>query len=1147
MQITEDSGGGWANPCLIFHGMLPPNRTGTGQVVTVLLALLWLSPIVVGSNNAAAKPDYPCPMQCQCDPALLKATCSGAGLSAVPSNLPSGLQHLDLSNNSILNVELFLTHLLTLNVSYNLVSQWQFVHNIAAPRLISLDLRHNQLETLPEQALSHFPQLQKLHAQHNSLNIISLSALNEIKELWYADFSSNDIKDLDVSEKMNLSHVQTLNLSHNMLTDLTEQQWLSLLDVELLNLSFNRLTDIPSASSHNNMTVAQHHLHNNVTLSSASSQVNGASSLYMNETYSLLYSIDENTDSKNKNIQTLDLSHNNLQTVHNLGFQHLHRLTELRLDANNLTVLLPTWFEDLYKLEKLNLNANPITFIPQRAFVYCSEMLYLTISHMPNMMHFHFDAFVGLNNLQYLVVSNNKLLKYLHASTLTPLHSLRAFDMRDDAIETVFPDLLANVSTLETVYMEGNPLQCGCDSKWIHEWITLFNNTMPKFHAPENIKCASPSQVENLAISNLKGFNFSCRPGRVVNYTDFNDAMFKVGSPAVLDCVPAGDPKPRVTWITPNGHMVLHHPAFVNWLRPGPHHHTFHANHPWHEGDEHNHHVPRSERIYVLNNGSLYVDYMLRNDAGAYTCKVKNPYGNETIIIHARLDYSMFSFNVKISVAVGYACALVFFFIAVLTAVLRYIAYFCSAEQRQKRKSIREILASLDQYRHDKIDRLSQLKSEKIDRLSQYKTEKFDKLSAYKTEKFDKLSAFKSTKFDQLAQYKMAKVDQLRSVKNLSFSSLVHYIKGMREYYIGQMVRIKENCALQAERLRENYNMKSCAFKDYRSHKIDALRENYAIQVMKIKEYGSTQMTKLREQYRSQQNHVLKLIELMDIGNCMHIVEAECMRTESMLFDPDELNFDFDTHPVHVPYFDDDDNESVYETAGSNVDVNVPAKTKKKSREQVENQQNELEELSVRGLRQKKSAHTEPKQHRHRKQKRCRHKRPTNLPSFDDQDEDETKMTKKKRRKLKEKRPTFQLYDGDTTAPDTPPELRSPSAVIATVHTAEPLAHSSEYDTASAHLNSREVTPDTAAVNPLNAQVAGRADVGQNVVIDFAGPRNPPLEEDDLTPVHLPSTWLSTPSTPTRTDDHHVIVIEQTVNNRRKDKSGIDTQMESTV
>ena len=110
------------------------------------------------------------------------------------------------------------------------------------------------------------------------------------------------------------------------------------------------------------------------------------------------------------------------------------------------------------------------------------------------MMHIHFDAFVGLNNLQYLVVSDNKLLKYLHANTLTPLHSLRVFDMSDNAIETVFPDLLANVSALETVNMGGNPLDCGCDSKWIYECITLFNNTMPKFHAPETLNV--PVQVK---------------------------------------------------------------------------------------------------------------------------------------------------------------------------------------------------------------------------------------------------------------------------------------------------------------------------------------------------------------------------------------------------------------------------------------------------------------------------------------------------------------------------------------------------------------------------------------------------------------------------------------------------------------------------
>ena len=1168
--MTEQRSGGRVDSPGLLQGIMssPRQRPHTAppyskmQSKPYFFILLWLLSIVTSAMGVMKRPDHPCPSECRCDPALLKATCSGAGLSSVPKELPSSLQHLGLSNNNIRSIQIILPHLLTLNVSYNLISEWQFVYNISAPKLIILDLQCNNLETLPDQALSNFPNLKKVSLQYNKLKTVTLSALTNLPSLRHMDLGYNAIKGFDfTSNTNNLSHIHTLDLSNNMLSELSQREWFALLDVQLLNLSSNRLMYIPSASYHHNLTVAQHLLHNNVTPSSDAARVNGALSPYMNETYSLIYSIDENMNSKNRNIEMLDLSHNDLQMVHKRGFQHLHKLTTLHLNANKLKVLLPTWFEDLYKLEQLNLDANPIVYIPKRAFVDCSEMLYLTLSHMPNLKHIHYDAFAGLNNLLQLIVSNNSLLDYLHASTLTPLHSLQIFDISYGAIKTVFPDLLANASVLETFKMEGNPVDCGCDSKWIYQWINEFNNTMPKFHSPENITCASPSFVKNRTISDLDGFNFSCTPARIVNSTDYNDAMFKVGSPAVVDCVPAGDPQPRITWITPHGHMVLHHPAYVNWLRPGPHHHTFHANHPWHEGDNYEHDVPRSRRIYVLNNGSLYVDYMLRNDAGAYTCKVENPHGNETIIIHVRLDYSMFMFSIKVSMGVGFACALGFFCIAVLTAVLRYIAYFCSKEQRQKRKSISEILASLDQYRHDKIDRLSQYKSEKIDKLSQYKSEKFDKISAYKTEKFDKLSAFKSAKFDQLAQYKMAKVDKLRSYKNLSFSTLVHYIKGMREYYILQMVRIKENCTLQSEKLRENYSMKSCAFKDYRSHKLDAMRENYAIQVMKIKEYGSSQMAKLREQYRSQQNHILKLIELMDIGNCMHIVEAECMRTESMLFDANDLNFDFDTHPVHVPYFGvDDDNDTEYETAGSMVDINVPNKTKTRTQEQVENDQNDLEQLSVSDLAKKKAARTQDpkqhKQHKHRKQKRCRcrHKRPMNLPPFDDPDEEVTKSTKKKRRKLKEKKQTFHLYDDDTTAPDTPSELRFPASVYATVHNNDSILHSSEYDTASAHLHSRDVTPDSQGTTPPivtpNTPVAGLADVGNgHNVVDFAQPRSVVTDtESDITPVHRPtSSTPSTPSTPTLTEEH-VIIIDPTGDSEKLDSSSNRSpDMQSTV
>lgn len=59
-------------------------------------------------------------------------------------------------------------------------------------------------------------------------------------------------------------------------------------------------------------------------------------------------------------------------------------------------------------------------------------------------------------------------------------------------------------------------------------------------------------------------------------------------------------------------------------------------------------------------------------------------------------------------------------------------------------------------------------------------------------------------------------------------------------------------------------------------------------------------MTKLREQYKLQQQHLLKLLELLDIGNCVTVIEAECVRTESTIFDAD-IAFDLEAHSIHIP------------------------------------------------------------------------------------------------------------------------------------------------------------------------------------------------------------------------------------------------------
>jgi len=44
-------------------------------------------------------------------------------------------------------------------------------------------------------------------------------------------------------------------------------------------------------------------------------------------------------------------------------------------------------------------------------------------------------------------------------------------------------------------------------------------------------------------------------------------------------------------------------------------------------------------------------------------------------------------------------------------------------------------------------------------------------------------------------------------------------------------------------------------------------------------------MAYLHEQYKVQQQHVMKLLELLDIGNCVNVIRDDCERTESIIFD----------------------------------------------------------------------------------------------------------------------------------------------------------------------------------------------------------------------------------------------------------------------
>src|SRR5579872_5122731 len=80
-------------------------------------------------------------------------------------------------------------------------------------------------------------------------------------------------------------------------------------------------------------------------------------------------------------------------------------------------------------------------------------------------------------------------------------------------------------------------------------------------------------------------------------------------------------------------------------------------------------------------------------------------------------------------------------------------------------------------------------------------------------------------------------------------------------------------------------------------------------------------MNRLREQYKTQQQHVLKLLELLDIGNCVNLIRDDCQRTESAIFDHVEF-CDVGEFPVDTSIdkldedFDDNDDDLSNDTVG---------------------------------------------------------------------------------------------------------------------------------------------------------------------------------------------------------------------------------------
>jgi hypothetical protein len=290
---------------------------------------------------------------------------------------------------------------------------------------------------------------------------------------------------------------------------------------------------------------------------------------------------------------------------------------------------------------------------------------------------------------------------------------------------------------------------------------------------------------------------------------------------------------------------------------------SFHKHHDWHSDTGYASDLAyHPEHVVLLSDGSLLVDYVLRSDAGPYTCTVHNSQYRAEAKLTVTLDYNIL-FEVKVmSLVVGMVCAATFFALNAVYVIIMWVAR--KLVNKRRRERINKILVSIDDYRATQISRIRANYSNQIGRIRDHYHVQSTKLrDNYNT--------------------------QLKRVQ-----------------------RVKRGCSNQVERIRDNYHTRMAHLKDYTSHQIQQIRDATNNQVVRIRDYGSLQMERLRETYKHQSKHVMKVMESMNLDNCRNVMEAECMRTDSMMLD---INFpDF-------PEVEEDDDVGEEDTDAGSLDV----------------------------------------------------------------------------------------------------------------------------------------------------------------------------------------------------------------------------------
>ncbi|XP_018367068.1 PREDICTED: leucine-rich repeat and immunoglobulin-like domain-containing nogo receptor-interacting protein 3 [Trachymyrmex cornetzi] len=744
------------------------------------------------TNALSSSSRVECPEGCECADINSSLRCAGRNFSSLV--LPRDVTSVSLRN-----------------VQEKVIRATALERTVKLRRLIWLSSRVERVES---GVFGATPHLERLDLGDNWLTDLPSDVFHPLHQLQYLNLTGNRLAALPQQLFHHLNRLQEIRLAANLLSVLPYQAFSSTKELVRLDLSGNRLVSLPDHSFQPNRQLQELRLVGN-----------------------RLTKLPPRLFSGLVQLKVLDLADNEIDALPRSLFNDLTALQHLDLGGNPVAHLADTAFQSLVNLRWLDLSRLPISSLPDNIWRPVNRLRTLLLSgtKLENLRN---KNLAGLTELETLEITNSPL-REIGQLTLNETPSLRRIDLRNNEL-TFLPANVAHLPLLDELQLQGNSWACDCRMFWFVKWAESRAHLRAAFQS--GLKCGHEMDSTIDILQTLR--YLECSPPILVQVT--KTQQYLLLSSVLLECEFSGNPAPSLTWVTPSG-LVLHwvpDPGFPDAFVEHPKVHSWRTDRP----------VVDDNRIRVLENGSLYIATLLRQDVGKYKCTAVNPIANETVYITLHMD-PITLHNIKIfSILVGAICAVTFLLLTLMVQLLQYLFMKCGCIKwcmccrrvgvTPRAKQIYQMLDNIEQYKSQQLERLRENYTQQVHRIK-----------------------------DNCVQ----QVEWIRD----SYEGQMQHIRDIRDYGTSHLTALRDQYYDQVKRVR-----------DYSTSQLNWVRENYVFQRNKIRKFSAHQVLRLRESYKYQQQTLAKVLENLPnlyFDNCR---SGSCGKSDSMVFDPtkDTLN-----------------------------------------------------------------------------------------------------------------------------------------------------------------------------------------------------------------------------------------------------------------